>query len=404
MIPRILLFGVLPLVTAPILPAPPASTLSAPIPSAGSEPILDFEGPGMEMDVSQARLMLDFLDAVSSGDSPGRFLDSLMQAEGTGLIIAQMNLARRVSPDQYRQLLQGFMEGTRPRIEPVDSTRRAARGVEGLLKDVWPALTWGLTHTSELRARVNHLEELDLYALARKLANRFLPDSLEGSPGLFAVMGGRAGGAKLDGDRIYLDVLVYSYHGRRTGEFPTDQELTRTIAHELHHMGYGPYLTKWANGLNPTARESLQARFLSGLLTEGSATYLISAGRSLAEMREDRAYAGLLDNPGALIDQVEAILLDIQEGRIRSEAEFEEATADLVGSWYHSAGSLLLGVIDEAGGLTEVEEVIRDPRRLLSAYNRAVAALGANAPARPFGESLAEDVATMGRGPLSGSR
>jgi hypothetical protein len=348
--------------------------------------------------------MLDFLDAISSQDSPGRFLDPLMQAEGTDLIIAQMNLARRVSPDQYRHLLQGLMGGTQPRIEPVDSTRRAVRGVEGLLKDVWPILNWGLAHTPELRGRVNHLAALDLYSSARELANRFLPDSLEGSPRVFAVMGGRAGGAKLEGGRIYLDVLVYSYHGRRTNEFPSDRDLTRTVAHEMHHMGYGPYLKKWAESLHLDAGESLQAGFLSGLLTEGSATYLISAGRSLTEMREDRAYAGLLGNPGALMGQVEAVLLDIQEGRIQSEAELEEATAGFVGSWYHSAGSLLLGVIDEAGGLTEVEGVIRDPRRLLSAYNRAVAARGPDAPTRPFAESLAEDVASMGREPLAGSR
>lgn len=350
-----------------------------------------------EVDLSQPLLFLDLFRAISKGGSVQGAIDGVMAAPGTGLIVEQMNLARRVTRDQYRRLLKGLATGSPPPLAPADSSRRARRGVEGLRRDVWPALEWGLAHRGELEARVRHVAELDLLGSADEMANRFLPRPLSRVPQVYVVMGGRAGGASLGDGRIYLDVLVFSYLERRTGGFPSDQELVGTIAHEMHHMGYLPYLDSLSAQLGLSDGPALQFRFLSGLLGEGTATYLISEGRSLEGMKSNRLYAELLADPDALLSEMEGILEAIQTGGISTTAQYEEATADLLGSWFHSAGSLLLGAIDQAHGLAAVEEVIRDPRGLLLAYNRATRALGDAAPGRPVDSRVSRGLQAMGR-------
>lgn len=46
-----------------------------------------------DVDVSQALLMLDFLEGVSQGNHKPQHLEAVLESEGTELIIAQMNLA-----------------------------------------------------------------------------------------------------------------------------------------------------------------------------------------------------------------------------------------------------------------------------------------------------------------------
>ena len=58
--------------------------------------------------------------------------------------------------------------------------------------------------------------------------------------------------------------------------------------------------------------------------------------------------------------------------------------------WFHSAGSLMLGVIDEANGLERVMEAVTEPERLLAEYNRAAEALGPGSELRAFDDQLAE--------------
>lgn len=341
------------------------------------------------LDVTQAHLMLDLLESISEGRKDRECLDALMSSEGTELIVGQMNLARRVSMVQYRTLLTGLMEGRKPDIEPVDSTARSRNGVDGLLENAWPLLNWGLGHTGVLRRRVDHLQDLDFFESAHAVASRFLPDSIEAPPRVFAVLGGRAGAAKIAPDRLYLDVLVYSYRDKDSVGFPSDAELIRTIGHEMHHMGYRSFLDRKIESLGLGQSERLLFEFVSGLLSEGAATYLISHDRSLAALRERRSTRDYLTHHRDLITTSESVLKAILDGEIRTAEEYEEATADLLGMWFHSAGSLMLGVIDEAGGLNQVMKVVAEPGKLLVEYNRAVRLLGREAELRIFDDHLA---------------
>jgi hypothetical protein len=56
----------------------------------------------------------------------------LAAAEGTALLVGQMNLNRRVSAAQYLAVLAAIDDTTAPAIEPIDDSERAARGVNGL--------------------------------------------------------------------------------------------------------------------------------------------------------------------------------------------------------------------------------------------------------------------------------
>jgi hypothetical protein len=400
-------------VPSPASPAPPAGQTTASLTTRASDSsnALALSNPAItsqvdqpsdqKLDATQAVLMLDLLEGVAEGRHEPEKLDAVMSSEGTELIVGQLNLARRASTAQYRQLLLGLMEGVRPEIEPVDSTRRAEMGVVGLLDGCWPRLVWGLERTDVLRERVDHLQALDFYDQARATANHFLPEPLQVSPRVFAVIGSRAGGAKIGADRLYLDVLAYSYRNREDETFPTDNELIGTAAHEMHHMGYGHYLSRMGNSLSLTDSERLMFEFVSAILSEGSATYLISADRDLGRLQERRSYAQYLDRGGELLSTSEDILRALVDGEISTPVEYEAAAADLLGNWFHSTGSLMLSIIDENGGLDRVMMVVADPRLLIEEYNKAAARLDSDAAPFIFDARIAGSLAQVGSAPPS---
>jgi len=348
------------------------------------------------VDVSQALLMLDFLEGISQRNHEPKHLEAVMESEGTELIVAQMNLARRTSKDQYRQLLVGLVNGQLPELKPVDSSERARNGVRGLTGNVWPILNWGMDRIDVLRQRVEHLGRLDFYEQAFGKAMSFLPEHEAISPRVFAVIGGRAGGAKLSEERIYIDVLVFSFRDRREQGFPSDTELINTIAHEMHHMEYDRFLSRIAPNASLDGRESLIFRFVSELLTEGSATYLISEDRNIDGMRAKRGYSGFLEDENGLLAATEDIIRSIHNGEVDSEEEYEEITAELLGNWFHSTGSYMLSVIDEAVGLEIIRQVLAEPTRLLFEYNQAAHSMSSDSPVYRFDDMVAERVLRIG--------
>ena len=100
---------------------------------------------------------------------------------------------RSVDAGQYRTLLQSFAAGTQPDIAPLDATERADRGVVGLQRDVWRALSWGRENVGLLREELTSIVRRDVYAEAMDLALSFLPGSVDFHPRLYLVSGGRAG-------------------------------------------------------------------------------------------------------------------------------------------------------------------------------------------------------------------
>ena len=129
---------------------------------------------------------------------------------GSGLIVKQQNLSRRVTADQYRAVLAATAADAAPAVAPADDGERATRGVAGLREDVWPALRWGAANAEILGARLAAIRTLDAGAAAARLALEWLPDATKPQVNLHVVMGGRAGAAAIGHD-IYFDVLVASY-------------------------------------------------------------------------------------------------------------------------------------------------------------------------------------------------
>ena len=86
----------------------------------------------------------------------------------------------------------------------------------------------------------------------------------------------------------------------------------------------------------------------------------------------------------------------ILDGEIRNAADYDEAAAGLLGMWFHSAWTFMLGIIDEGGGLERVMDVVADPRRLLHEYNRAARSLASDGDVYLFDDELAERLLRMG--------
>jgi hypothetical protein len=308
-------------------------------------------------DLGQAERMLELLaDPTSSAR-----LDAVLAEPGTQLIIAQQNLSRRISVAQYRQTLAAIAGEEAPAFTPVDDSERAARGARGLRDDVWPALHWAFAHRELLAERLSQLRARSLGPAATKLAARWLPDARAPHVIVHVVMGGRAGAAAIGHD-IYFDVLATSFKAS-VGErpYPRDTEIVDFFAHETHHVGVAALAVTLRRNLVLDEVDGRAFDLLALLVSEGSATYLISAHHDLDEMRRDPQYADHLRDPAALLATIEHLL-----GDALSAADYERALTPLVASGFHSAGALLMATVYERGGRPAVMRVLRDPRRLLA--------------------------------------
>jgi hypothetical protein len=264
-----------------------------------------------------------------------------------------------------------------PSIASVDAGERAKRGVDGLQKDVWPALRWGLTHIDLLAQRVAALKALDLSAAAQRLATKFLPDAMPLTSRLYVVMGGRAGAAALEGNDIYFDVLASSYRaGRGVMAYPPPSQVTEFFAHEMHHVGLSQIIDRTRSSLKLNDRERRAFSFLSALVMEGSASYLINGHGNIEGMRRDPIFSDSLKDGDQLLKTCEQVLRAVLESNLDGEA-YEKVITPFVGMGYHSAGAIMLDVINRVGGLKSVMTVLRDPRKLLVVYNESATRLAA---------------------------
>lgn len=324
------------------------------------------------MDFSQAHLMLRLLKSISAGRASPEAVDAVLNAKGTDLIVEQQNISRRVSKEQYKQVLVAANKDTPPVIQPVAADPRSERGVQGLVKDVWPSLRWGVANIKPLEERLNSLLDLDVETRARQLALESLPETPSFTPHLYVVMGGRAGAAALGGANIYFDVLATSYYASLgVTRYPGAQETVEFFAHEIHHVGLSNLLEQRRKALTLNAGQKQALDLLTALVMEGSATYLINAHRDLEAMRQDPQYSKNLSKVDELLKLSQAILESATEGKLSEEA-YDKATEPFLGNGWHSAGAFLFAAIYRAAGIKGIIAVLQDPRQLLAAYNTAV--------------------------------
>jgi hypothetical protein len=347
-------------------------------------------------EVGQARLMLEVLRAAAAGPLTEVQMEAVMSSRGTQLVIEQQNLARQVTPAQYRALLAGLSRPELPALTPSGDGERARRGLDGLRNDVWPALRWGTANADLLARRVADLEKLDVGVAAHDLALSMLPSDAPVAARLYVVMGGRAGAAALVGGHIYVDVLALSYREHAVGApYPSARQLVELYAHEIHHLGMRPVLARRLSGLNMTPFEQRAFETVAAMVMEGSATYLINARGDLASLRKDPAYAAFLADPDALVARCEDLVSAILNRGLAGE-EYEKAIGPLFGSGFHGAGALMLDAIWRDGGRKAVMNVVSDPRLLFSAHNAAAARLSGGRPLPRIDATLAAKLSLIG--------
>src|SRR5690348_1123537 len=229
--------------------------------------------------------MIDFLDNCAAGTAPPpAFLEEVMALPGTQLVIAQQNISRRITSEQYRATLASACKGEIARLQPLESAARAQKGVEGLTGDVASSLLWGRDHVAFLRQRLASAKEIQGLGEIVPFALQNLPQKIALSPKLYFVMGGRAGAAAID-NAIYIDLLADAWRARENNAPMTPQQIIEFFAHETHHVGYGQILEGRKQQLRLTGGREQAWNFLAALLMEGSATLLVSAHGSRSEER-----------------------------------------------------------------------------------------------------------------------
>src|SRR5581483_1330361 len=87
------------------------------------------------VDSTQAVAMQKLLERCHAGEVLSAAIDELIRLQGTQLIIAQQNISRRITADQYRDVLISACKGEAADIKPSDPGARALKGAEGLMRD-----------------------------------------------------------------------------------------------------------------------------------------------------------------------------------------------------------------------------------------------------------------------------
>jgi len=248
-------------------------------------------------------------------------------------------------------------------------------------------LIWGRDHVAFLRQRLAAVKGTQDLAEIVPLALQNLPEEVALSPKLYFVMGGRAGAAAID-DTIYIDLLSDAWRTREKNTPMTPQEIVEFFAHETHHLGYGQILERQKQSLNLTGGREQAWNFLASLLMEGSATLLVSAHGSWAELEKQNHIRPDLARLPQLLPKTQSLLRQAMNGGM-SEQEHQAAVADFFGEGYHATGAWLLNVILKVQGKPGVLKVMRHPATFLTVYNESAAKL--NQPFR-FDPLLASEL------------
>ena len=342
-------------------------------------------------DFTQAEAMLNVLRTCRDKGS-GADIDHVLTLPGTELVVAQQNISRRVTMQQYRDVLRAACSGKVAQIRPAEPGARAEKGVAGLTEDVAPSLIWGRDHVAQLESKLRELQQNNKIGDAVPLARKYLPSSVSLNPKLYVVMGGRAGAAAID-DGLYFDVLISEWRSSMGHAAPVGpSDVVLFFAHETHHLGYGQILDEKRASLHMNPAEDQAWRFLTSILMEGSATLLINGQEQLSVLETQSDVKAYLDKAPDLLPAMQKILNAALNGPMSAES-YDEAVDPFLNMGYHAAGAVLLAAIEKKQGFTGVMQVMADPRRLLETYNAC--ASDSNVSFR-FDPTLAARIAKMG--------
>jgi hypothetical protein len=141
----------------------------------------------------------------------------------------------------------------------------------------------------------------------------------------------------------------------------TPQDMVEFFAHETHHVDYGEILDRRNQELHLAGGEEQALSHGSyALMMEGSATLLINAHRSWAELeKQDHIQADLPRIP-QLLPETQSLLQRTVNGKI-SDQDYQTAISQFLGEGYHAIGARLLYVIEQVQGKSRALKVMDDP-------------------------------------------
>ena len=294
---------------------------------------------------------------------------------GTDLVVKQQNISRTVTMNQYRSVLEAACGGKIAVVRAAEDGTRAERGVEGLTQDVGPSLVWGRQNLPLLESRLEELRRNRSIGDAVPLARKYLPEPIPLAPKFYVVMGGRAGAAAID-DQLYFDVLSSSRRASMARTpYTTPAEVVEFFAHEAHHLGYGQILERKQAIFHFTRAQNQAWNFLTAIIMEGSATFLINGHEREADLQQMPGFQTYLEKVPQLLPAMQDVLRKALAGPMTDE-QYDQASSAFLGMGYHATGAKLLSVVYEKRGLKGVMAVMSDPRQLLATFNDSASTSG----------------------------
>ena len=165
-----------------------------------------------------------------------------------------------------------------------------------------------------------------------------------------------------------------------------EKKFENTLAHELHHIGYGTTCPSTENAA-AVAKLSEPSRIVLRWVSafgEGFAMLAAAGGskvhpHEISKSEERTRWDQDLKNFNADLKKVEGFLLRVLEGKVAGEELQKEGFAffGIQGPWY-TVGWRMVALIEETYGKKRLIEVMCDQRLLLATYNEAAAAYNRN--------------------------
>lgn len=160
----------------------------------------------------------------------------------------------------------------------------------------------------------------------------------------------------------------------------TSAKFENTVAHELHHIGYASIDARVEAKLKDLPPDAHAAVEWAGAFGEGFAMLAAAGGPDVhphaVSLPEERArWDHDLANFNQDLEAVEKFLLDVAQGRLKTEAERGKVGYSFFGvqgPWY-TVGWKMAVVIEKRYGRAKLIECMTDPRELLATYNQAAA-------------------------------
>jgi len=209
---------------------------------------------------------------------------------------------------------------------------------------------------------------------AASLALAYLPEDAHISARIYPVIKPKANSFVFE---VKTDPAIFLYLDPAV----TQEKFENTLAHELHHIGYGSSCPSAATSTEiAKLPENTQTLIkVIGAFGEGFAMLAAAGGPEIHphavssledRTRWDRDVANFNDD----LKKVEQFFLDVVAGRL-TETQIEEKAQSffgIQGPWY-TVGWKMSVVIEKAFGRARLLECICDERKLLPTYNSAVA-------------------------------